>query len=301
MLKMGVVALAVLGVGFGQDGVWVRGGKATPRGRQVIQLLEQAERRGLNPSDYDGPLWASRLAAMEAGESQGALEFDIALTEAARRYFSNLRYGRANPGVFRTLDRSSAPLPRSVQENIVEAADLSAGLRAIEPPLPVYGRTLAALELYRTLARNDDGERLPAVAKPVEPGDAYAGLPRLVRLLRTLGDLPLPADSKTYSGAIVEAVKRFQTRHGLEVDGRIGKATLAKLNVPLSERVRQLELALERWRWLPRDFSGPSVWVNLPEFRLRAFDSTFQTVLEMKIVAGGGALRHHSSLGTSAR
>ena len=158
-----------------------------------------------------------------------------------------------------------------------------------------YRRTLTALEEYRVLAAGDDAAVLPATAKPVEPGQHYAGVPRLIRLLRTLGDLPAasgPADSDLYAGAVVTAVKRFQTRHGLEPDGRIGKATLRNLNTPLSFRVRQLELALERWQRIPFDSSRPAIVLNLPEFRLRAFGPGRRLELEMKIVIGrAGRLR----------
>ncbi len=90
-----------------------------------------------------------------------------------------------------------------------------------------------------------------------------------------------------YDGAVVEAVKRFQSRHGLEPDGRIGAATLDQLNTPLGVRVRQLELAVERWRRPPYDPNRPAIVLNLPEFRLRAF-SAGGTIpeLEMKIVVG---------------
>lgn len=140
-----------------------------------------------------------------------------------------------------------------------------------------------ALRQYRTLALEDDGEPLPELRKPVDPGASYAGVPRLTRLLRRLGDLPADASpsSGIYEGALVDAVKRFQIRHGLLADGRLGKYTLEQLNTPLSRRVRQLELSLERWRWLPRCFPAPPVIVNIPEFRVRA-----GTDLEMKVVAG---------------
>jgi hypothetical protein len=74
---------------------------------------------------------------------------------------------------------------------------------------------------------------------------------------------------------LVNAVKRFQTRHGLDPDGRIGKTTLAQLNTPLSHRIRQLKLTLERWRWVPHEFDRPPIVVNIPEFRLRAFNSSY--------------------------
>jgi murein L,D-transpeptidase YcbB/YkuD len=152
-----------------------------------------------------------------------------------------------------------------------------------------YQRTLSALEHYRVLASGDDGAILPATKKPVEPGGRYAGIPRLIDLLTRIGDLPAetrPADSDLYDRVLVAAVKRFQTRHGLEPDGRLGKGTLAQLNTPLSFRVRQLELALERWRRLPYDPSRPAIVLNLPEFRLRAFDAGHQPTLEMKIIIG---------------
>lgn len=152
-----------------------------------------------------------------------------------------------------------------------------------------YGRTLSALDQYRILASEDDRAILPTTKKPVEPGQHYAGVPRLIRLLSRIGDLPTggrPGDSDLYEGALVTAVKRFQNRHGLESDGRIGKATLVELNTPLSFRVRQLELALERWRRLPYDSSRPAIVLNLPEFRLRTFDPGHRPALEMKIVIG---------------
>lgn len=152
-----------------------------------------------------------------------------------------------------------------------------------------YRRTLSALARYRDLASEDDGEILPAAKKPVEPGGHYAGVARLTRLLSRLGDLPagdVSRDSDVYDAKLVAAVKGFQARHGLEPDGRLGKGTLTQLNTPLSFRVRQLEWALERWRRLPYDPSRPSIVLNLPEFRLRAFDPGHQPALEMKIVIG---------------
>ncbi len=152
-----------------------------------------------------------------------------------------------------------------------------------------YQLTLKALEQYRVLAAEDDGAILPSAKKPVEPGQHYAGVPRLIRLLRLVGDLPagpVPADSDLYGGALVTAVKRFQTRHGLEPDGRIGPATLAQLNTPLRFRVRQLGLALERWRRIPYDASRPAIVLNLPEFRLRAYNPGHKLDLTMKIVIG---------------
>jgi murein L,D-transpeptidase YcbB/YkuD len=154
-----------------------------------------------------------------------------------------------------------------------------------------YDRTLRALNQYRVLAAEDDGAFLQATEEPVEPGDYYADTPRLIRLLSRIGDLPagdVPDDSELYEGELVTAVKRFQSRHGLEPNGCIDTTTLEQLNTPLRARVRQLELALERWRRRPYDPALPAIVLNLPEFRLRAFGGANAAgrdpELEMKVV-----------------
>ena len=79
------------------------------------------------------------------------------------------------------------------------------------------------------MASQDDGEQLPPPAKKktIEPGDTYPGVPRLVRLLKLVGDLPPDAavapDSTLYQGPGGDAMKHFQERHGLEADGGLAK------------------------------------------------------------------------------
>ena len=161
--------------------------------------------------------------------------------------------------------------------------------RSLPAPMNEYVRTLAALDQYRVLAAEDEGTQFPDVGM-VEPGQPYTGVPRLIRLLSRLGDLPqglIDEDSELYGGALVDAVKRFQARHGLEEDGIIGPLTLEQLNTPLSVRVGQLELALERWRRCPYDPKRPAIVLNIPEFRLRAFGASGpDPELEMKVVVG---------------
>jgi murein L,D-transpeptidase YcbB/YkuD len=159
--------------------------------------------------------------------------------------------------------------------------------------MPEYEHISRALSQYRVLAAKDDGALLPVTEESVEPGAHYEGAPRLICLLSLTGDLSAGAvlpDSGLYEGELVEAVKKFQSRHGLEPDGRIGTATLQQLNTPLRVRVRQLELALERWRRRPYDPSRPAIVLNLPEFLLRAYGGAdaagYEPELEMKVVVG---------------
>jgi murein L,D-transpeptidase YcbB/YkuD len=175
-------------------------------------------------------------------------------------------------------------LPRLVQ-GLVDAPDLAARLETVEPPYDGYRRLRAALARYVQLAQEGDGPPLPT-AKKVEPGEAWEGTPALAARLQRLGDLEAPFPGNVYAGGLVEAVKRFQDRHGLEADGRIGPATLAALAVPLSRRAEQIRLSMERWRWAPSSFDTPPIVVNIPEFRLRAYDENLKIGLTMPVVVG---------------
>ena len=156
-----------------------------------------------------------------------------------------------------------------------------------------YEWTMNALERYRVLAADDDEAALPEIEIAVEPGDHYDGVPRLIRLLKRIGDLSADdvfEDKDVYEGVLVAAVQRFQSRHGLHPDGIIDTITLEQMNIPLRVRVHQLELAAERWRRQPYDPNRPAIVLNLPEFRLRAFGGGsadgHEPDLEMRVVVG---------------
>lgn len=282
---------------------WIRGGRVTDQAKAVIQVLKAAEAKGLNFDDYDGSRWDDRLSRLQytdksPSESDFA-DFDLALTICVTRYISDLHFGKANPGLFHSyLNAESAELdlPSFLRERLIHATDVKQVLEGIEPPFEGYRRTQQALQLYIAMAQEDRGGSLPVPKKPVDLGGSYAATSQLADLLRRLGDLPeqeVPLDSTTYGGPLVDAVKHFQARHGLEADGRLGKATLTQLNLPLTHRIRQLQLTLERWRWVPHSFPRPPIVVNIPEFKLRAMNSSYETELEMKVVVGK-AYRHQT-------
>ena len=281
-----------------QDSLWwVQGMEPTAQARQVIALLLQADQKGLSADDYDASQWNDRLAKLKPAIAQpaeaDAEKFDLALTVCAMRYISDLHIGKVNPKHFAfALDDESKKyeLAEFLRDHVVNESNVAAALAQVEPQYPGYRRTMQALQSYLELARKDDGEQLPPITKPILPGDPYSGVPRLTRLLRSVGDLPpeanVPADQPIYTGALVEAVKRFQVRHGRDANGRIDTQTLADLNVPLSRRVRQMQLTLERWRWLPDSYQRAPIVANIPEFRLRAYDKDFNVGVTMNVVVG---------------
>ena len=282
---------------------WIRESRPSSQAIATIQRLNNADNEGLNPEDYDGPQWEARISAL--GQSAPAPEsemvrFDVALTISVMRYTSDLHLGRVNPRRFHVeldIDHTNFDLAEFLQHQLVNASDTDSVIAALEPPFPTYHRTLNALRTYFELARHDDAELLPVPRQAIKPGDAYAGLPRLMRLLALLGDLPEKekdvTSSTLYQGALVTAVTRFQQRHGLEANGLIDAQTLKELNTPLSHRVAQLQLTLERLRWLPHQFQRPPIVVNIPEFRLRAVDEQYHWTLFMKVVVGR-AYRHQT-------
>jgi murein L,D-transpeptidase YcbB/YkuD len=276
---------------------WVREGKPTAQAQQVIALLSQAEQKGLSAEDYDGPRWRDRMTKLKPDAPQpsesDAVRFDVALTVCVMRYISDLHIGKVNPKHFDfglDVEAKKYDLPEFLREHVVDASDVVGALAQVEPPYPGYRRTIQALHTYLELAKKYDGQLLPAIQKTIVPGDSYPGIPQVVRLLRLLGDLPADAnasvDGTVYQGPLVDAVKNFQRRLGRAPDGRITAQTLADLNVPLTNRIRQMQLTLERWRWLPVSYEKSPIVANIPEFHLRAYDENFKIALQMNVVVG---------------
>jgi L,D-transpeptidase YcbB len=275
---------------------WIDQSKPTPQARATIRFLRAATFKGLQPEDYEGPAWDTRLAQFERSspvpESE-LVKFDLALTISTMRYISDLHLGRANPYLFHSkldIENDQLDLSEFLRQKLIGAADVAAVLESVEPPFPIYRRTEAALRKYIEVEQRDVGAQLPVPSGVIKPGDSYSGTRRLAELLALDEDLsPEQARSYTtdkYQDPIVEAVKHFQSRHGLEASGVLNAATVKTLNVPFSKRVTQLELAMERMRWLPHQFQKPPIVVNIPEFRLYAINGEYRTAFTMNVVVG---------------
>lgn len=275
---------------------WSRGNKPTVQAVELIGILEEADQKGLDNKDYDGARWPDRLKALQ-GSSDGSestlVKFDVALTVSAVRYISDLHLGKVDPKVLHKdfdPERQKHDPGAFLWQSIVGASNVREALTGVEPPYPGYQRTLVALQKYLQMAKQESPDLLPQLTKPVTPGQDYEGVEKLVKRLQFLGDLSpsaqSPEGSKTYTGEVVDGVKHFQTRHGLEAQGKLGPQTITELNRPMSDRVEQLRLTLERWRWLPHNFAQPPIVVNIPEFVLRAFDAPGKPALTMRVVVG---------------
>ena len=239
----------------------------------AIQALHALDAHGLDPRDYASDSWG-RLR--ESGDPASIAELDVTLTGAWLRAMVHAHRGRVDPrelGYAYSVPPKAADYP-ALLIRAVEGSRLTELIETLEPNLPQFRRLEAHLVRYRALA-SWSPPPLSAPATKVSPGDTFETTEPLSALLTALGDLPpdAAAERRLYSGALVDAVERFQERHGLDVDGALGKRTWRQLSTPLAARVRQIELSLERMRWLPAFAPGHVLIVNLPDFHVYGFDS----------------------------
>ncbi len=294
--------------------LWTMGGRATPQGQALLQVLADAADFGLDPADYGAAPLEEAAARLSPESSATDLTlYDRLLTRAAVRLISHLHYGRVDPraaGFELPSPRTDLDIATTVAA-LAGAADIPAAVAAVEPRFYHYHLLEDALRRYRRLLSDPSLTDLPSPgARTLHAGDPYAGAAALRRLLLAEGDLPAadapstaaatagatatapqpptPTPPDTLDAALVQALKRFQERHGLTPDGSLGPGTYAALRTPIAMRVRQIELTLERWRWLP-PFDSPPLIVNIPQFRLFAFATTEDraaSILQMPVIVG---------------
>ena len=287
---------------------WVSNNQPTPQALTLIQLFKSAAEKGLNSDDYDSSRWDDRIARLRAPSPDDLMHFDLALTVCAMRYISALHVGRVNPQHFKfglDVGPKRYDLTEFMRNEVIYSHDVKATIASVEPRYAGYDRLKAALGVYMKLAAQGDGESVPDPAQTVRPGDSYAGMAQLIARLNQLGDAGSDLGSQSaveasvYQGAVVDAVKHFQRRHGLEPDGSLGKSTVAALNTPLRVRVQQIQFALERYRWIPDSFPQPPIVVNIPEFRLRTMIRQPGALPLSMAVVVGKAYQHRTPVFTN--
>ena len=241
----------------GYQPAWIREGRPTPGGQALLQAFAAAGREGLSPQRYDPRTLAGPP--------------DIAITYAFLRYASDLAAGSVDPRGAASLWRVSA---RSFDAAALldEAARDEAPVRVLEsvrPAHPQYAALSDALVRYRRIAAAGGW---PAVPWPV-------GSPRR--------GPPISAALRARLRASGDTLKGLQQRHGLAATGIVDRATLEALNVSVEDRIRQIELNLERWRWQGWSPSGRTILVNVPTFELHAYEDA-REALTMRVITGAG-------------
>ncbi|MCU0626434.1 MAG: L,D-transpeptidase family protein [Gemmatimonadaceae bacterium] len=266
----GMVSGAVIDGGAASLAAWTRDGRASSAARAVLALVTAS-----HESTPDERADAARLDSIARGrldDTQRSL-FGLAMHVVVARHAAVRAQGRLDPARLHA-EWSLAPQPVALAPLVAamqgDASTVADGFAALEPQTPHYRRLRQALEAVRALRADSVALVLPSPAKPVKPGQKSAGLRDLGRLLVALGELPATArpDTVTYDTTLARAVQRIRRRTDRKATTVLDAATVARLAAQLDDRERALSLAMERWRWLPRQYANTPLVVNIPEFRL---------------------------------
>ncbi len=276
--------------------VWFSNSVPRPALDSLLSAVAAADRDGLDPEDFGATSLRqlrARLDSAGAPDPTQLAALDVAASVAGIRLLRAIGIGEVDPRsqgfAFDPPGRDSdyAGMLRTARDS----ASFGPARDAARPALPLYGRVVDALARYRRLAAEEATwqplAELPA-AGTIAMGDTWPGVTALRSRLTAWGDEAATRDTTSiYDSLTASAVRRFQARHGLAADGVLGAGTLAELTTPLSQRVMQLELALERLRWFPRLPSGRAVVVKLPFYELDAYEDIQQPpAFSMRVVIG---------------
>ena len=246
---------------------WSRPG----RDRALAAAIEESRSHGLDPRDYH----AAAVSRLASGATPGLDEADreLLLTDALVRLAYHLHFGKANPRELYpgwNFTRSLGAIdPRVALEAILAAPSLKDAVEGYAPGLPAYRRLREALARYRAIEASGGWPQI-GPGTTLEPGMRDPRVAALRARLTVSGDIERGADEPAqFDEALETAVRRFQSRHGLEVDGIVGRRTLAALNVGVAQRIGQMRVNLERVRWVAQDLAGDYLIVDIAGFSAR--------------------------------
>ncbi|WP_242434665.1 L,D-transpeptidase family protein [Hymenobacter amundsenii] len=291
---------------------WFRDHELVPQAQTMLGVIGKAADEGLNPKDYQTENFDQLFKDFEAAKSdstrRNALEkkIDVALSATYFNYASDFYRGTVDPRAVKNIDwevkRNKVKLHKALM-TILKERESTYGYYDFEPLHPEYDRLKKVLADYRALQRKGGWPAIPAGTK-LKPGAASSAVAALRgRLLGTTAgatsEAPAvavannpgqpataaaPATEK-YEGELVAAVKEFQNLNGLKPDGVVGGETLRELNVPVSQRIDQILMNMERWRWIPKKFEADYLLVNIPEYKLHVMEDG-KEAFNMNVIVG---------------
>jgi len=254
---------------FGGELLWL----ASSRANALISRLKNAEADGLDPNDYPSKQLATISATGPSADKRGLAIIELYFSSAFLEYASDLKVGRflpskIDPNFFiesRTIDQQAA------LKDLAQTDSIDRFFDAWQPPGQRYAALRTVLAKYRALAAKGGWNTVP-LGESIKPGMSDPRIPAIrARLSLTDGASGEvgAAEGQLYGNALVEVVKRFQARQGLEGDGVIGSTTIVAMNVPVQERIKSIILAMERLRWMPENLGQQYLIVNIAGFELR--------------------------------
>ena len=229
----------------------------------LLELVRQSEEDGLRPQDYHLAA-LTRVApglANSASDAVTRAQVDLLATDAFYLLLYHLYIGKVDP---KSLDPTWNFDPRPLRDpggigfvlDALKSGRLREAVAQVRPNHWWYQRARAALAAYRQLAARGGWQPIPA-GGALKSGMTDARVPALRRRLAATGELSgQPLDSTAFDEPLAKAVAAFQERYHLNADGALGAGTLAELNVPIEDRIRQIRINLERGRWALQEITG---------------------------------------------
>ena len=273
--------------------VWLTPDGLLPQGTVLIETVRHAGREGL----HTPRLALQHLDRILSDLSDTPTQFldlmiqaDLMLTEMALNYATHISRGQIGSQAKHTQRMvNSDPIEEDIGGQLLCALDqrlLESYLSSLGPRHAQYRTLKACLARYETIKQLGGWPQVPDGPKLMLGHRA----PRVVILRQRLmiaGDLPIIASSSSdiVDADLMSAVKRFQSRHGIQTDGIVGPDTLSVLNVPVQQRIDQIRLNMERWRWMPRNLGPQYLMVNIPSFELKIVENG-SVVNTMRAIVG---------------
>jgi len=261
---------------------WAGTGRMTP----FLQRLADAEDDGLRPEDYPVDTLLTVRDLIDASDVVTAAQAEIYYAAFFLQYASDMKVGRFIP---QKIDPNYFTAHRTV-DSLAILGELmryrlpTQYLDVLEPANPHYRALKELLVEYRALAAKG-GWRTVSPGSTLKPGDRDRRVEEMRELLAATGDYRGGGATGVYDEALVKAVRQFQVRHGLDSEGVVGKQTLIAMNVPAEERVRQIVVNLERWRWAPERMGNRYIMVNIAGYEL--FRVEYDRIMQkMPVVVG---------------
>ena len=275
--------------------IWSNGKRPNSRAQTLLLAIPQAEALGLDPARFEQQ-HLERLAAQAERSSAPAqrlrertlARFDVLASIATWRLACEIREGWVPAAALDpdwTKVRPTLDPTKDLKR--VLTSDPSRTFAECEPHSEGYRRLRDMLARYRMIAHEGGWSPIPA-GPPLQLGARGPRVAALLRRLRVTGDLAGAFRDTVYDSRVVQAVGDFQTRLGIPRSGTLGDVTRAALNVPVERRIHQMQLNLERWRWLPDTLGKDHLEVNIPAYRLELVRND-TTVRAMRVVVGKSA------------
>ena len=261
----------------------------------LLKIIREVDREGLRPKDYHLEKIEAILSALQGLQKRQKplnpdqlVDIDLLLTDAFLILGSHLYSGKINP---QTVDpqwhvnRRKRDMAQLL-ETALASNEIENALYSLLPGHKGYARLRQALVHYRQIV---DRGGWPALSKgpKLQKGDRSDRIPALRQRLAADGFIENQSmkDGTLFDDALQQALREFQQLNGLETDGILGTQTQQALNISAEQRVRQVIVNMERWRWLPQDWGHRYVLVNIASFNLDVIENE-QLVMDMRVIAG---------------